>query len=72
MTLSYQELFQQFLQPNIYRRNEIEDLQNVAIRERERYKESTQLMSDGISAIPMLPVNDSVCESVTKFIKSFS
>lgn len=41
-------------------RIEIEDLQNLAIRERERYKESTQLMSDGISAIPMLPVNDAV------------
>lgn len=40
---------------------EIEDLLTVAIRERDRYKESTQLMSDGISAIPMLAVNDSVC-----------
>lgn len=34
----------------------------MAIKERERYKESTQLMSDGISAIPMLAVNDSVRE----------
>lgn len=48
-------------------RAEIEDLQNAAIRERDRYKESTQLMSDGISAIPMLPVNDSVSIFVSKW-----
>lgn len=30
-------------------------------KERERYQHSTQSMSDGISAIPMLPINDSVC-----------
>lgn len=47
-------------------RAEIEDLQNAAIKERDRYKESTQLMSDGISAIPMLPVNDLVSFFVSK------
>lgn len=29
-------------------------------KERERYQHSTQSMSDGISAIPILPINDSV------------
>lgn len=41
-------------------RNEIEDLEHKVARERERYQISTQSMSDGISAIPMMPVNDSV------------
>lgn len=40
--------------------NEIEDLEHKVAKERERYQISTQSMSDGISAIPMLPVNDSV------------
>lgn len=45
----------------LFFRNEIEDLEHKVARERERYQISTQSMSDGISAIPMMPVNDSVC-----------
>lgn len=41
-------------------REEIQELETKVQRERERYKMSTQSMSPGLSAIPMLPVNHSV------------
>lgn len=41
-------------------KHEIEELEQKVQRERERYQLSTQSMSDGLSAIPILPINDSV------------
>ncbi|XP_058065445.1 Bardet-Biedl syndrome 7 protein homolog [Anopheles bellator] len=40
-------------------RAEIYELEQTIAKERERYQLSTQAMSSGLSAIPMLPVNDS-------------
>ncbi|XP_053685731.1 Bardet-Biedl syndrome 7 protein homolog [Sabethes cyaneus] len=39
---------------------EIYELEQAITRERERYQVSTQALSTGLSAIPMLPVNDSM------------
>lgn len=41
-------------------RAEIYELEQAIARERERYQLSTQALSTGLSAIPMLPVNDSM------------
>ncbi|XP_055599136.1 Bardet-Biedl syndrome 7 protein-like [Uranotaenia lowii] len=41
-------------------RAEIYELEQEIIKERERYQLSTQALSTGLSAIPMLPVNDSL------------
>lgn len=41
-------------------KHEIDELEQKVQRERERYQLSTQSMSDGLSAIPILPINDSV------------
>ncbi|XP_019539805.2 Bardet-Biedl syndrome 7 protein homolog [Aedes albopictus] len=41
-------------------RAEIYELEQAITRERERYQLSTQALSTGLSAIPMLPVNDSM------------
>ncbi|KAL9702503.1 hypothetical protein quinque_006021 [Culex quinquefasciatus] len=41
-------------------RAEIYELEQAITRERERYQQSTQALSTGLSAIPMLPVNDSM------------
>lgn len=41
-------------------KSEIHELELKVAKERERYQLSTQSHSIGISAIPMLPVNDSV------------
>lgn len=57
-----------FLLPNLNKKHlnkysnshEIDDLEIKVQKERERYQHSTQSMSDGISALPMLPINDSV------------
>ncbi|GAB0099000.1 Bardet-Biedl syndrome 7 protein homolog [Sergentomyia squamirostris] len=41
-------------------RSEISELESRVAREREKYQQSTQAMSSGLSAIPMLNVNDSM------------
>jgi hypothetical protein len=41
-------------------RSEIEFLEQAVTREREKYQQSTQAMSSGLSAIPVMTVNDSV------------
>ncbi|XP_055676710.1 Bardet-Biedl syndrome 7 protein homolog [Lutzomyia longipalpis] len=41
-------------------RSEIAELESRVAREREKYQQSTQAMSSGLSAIPMLNVNDSM------------
>ncbi|XP_058832796.1 Bardet-Biedl syndrome 7 protein-like [Topomyia yanbarensis] len=41
-------------------RAEIYELEQAITRERERYQQSTQALSTGLSAIPMLSVNDSM------------
>lgn len=41
-------------------REEIRELEVKVQKERDRYKQSTQSMSSGLSAIPVLAVNDSV------------
>ncbi|XP_059620344.1 Bardet-Biedl syndrome 7 protein homolog [Phlebotomus argentipes] len=41
-------------------RSEIAELESKVSREREKYQQSTQAMSSGLSAIPMLNVNDSM------------
>lgn len=42
-------------------REEIRDLESKVQKERERYKLSTQTVSGGFSAIPMMPINSAVC-----------
>lgn len=50
-------------------REEIRDIELKVQRERERYKLSTQALSSGFSAIPMMPINSAVNLSVvTSFI----
>lgn len=41
-------------------KNEVNDLEQNAAKEREKYQMSTQALSSGLSAIPILSVNDSV------------
>jgi Bardet-Biedl syndrome 7 protein len=41
-------------------RSEIEFLEQAVAREREKYQLSTQAMSSGLSAIPVMAINDSV------------
>lgn len=41
-------------------REEIRELEMKVQRERERYKLSTQTLSGGFSAIPMMPINSAV------------
>lgn len=43
-----------------FHREEIRDLEMKVQRERERYKLSTQTLSSGFSAIPMMPINSAV------------
>ena len=45
---------------NFYRA-EIESLEQAVTKERARYQMSTQALSSGLSAISLLPINDSVC-----------
>lgn len=44
----------------IIHRSEIEFLEQAVIKEREKYQLSTQALSSGLSAIPVMTVNDSV------------
>lgn len=41
-------------------REEIKEIEQKVQKERERYKLSTQSMSAGLSAIPMISINDTV------------
>ena len=41
-------------------RSEIEYLEQAVAKEREKYQLSTQAMSSGLSAIPVMAINDSV------------
>lgn len=53
-------------------RSEIEFLEKSVTQEREKYQLSTQAMSSGLSAIPVMAINDSVisvisCDSYSSF-----
>lgn len=50
-------------------REEIHELELKVQKERERYKMSTQSMSPGLSAIPMMPINYSVNISMKLIIQ---
>jgi hypothetical protein len=41
-------------------RAEIESIEQAVAKEREKYQLSTQAMSSGLSAIPVMAINDSV------------
>lgn len=41
-------------------RSEVEFLEQAVAKEREKYQMSTQVMSSGLSAIPVMAINDSV------------
>ena len=41
-------------------RTEIEILEQAVTKEREKYQHSTQALSSGLSAIPVMAINDSV------------
>lgn len=45
---------------------EIAELEAKVLKEREKYQMSTQALSSGLSAIPMLAINDSVCYMIEK------
>ncbi|KFB50077.1 AGAP011899-PA-like protein [Anopheles sinensis] len=53
-------------------RAEIYELEQTIAKERERYQLSTQALSSGLSAIPMLPVNDTfvLCKDDATFLLS--
>lgn len=51
-------------------REEIRDLESKVQRERERYKLSTQTLSGGFSAIPMMPINSAVKQINEMFMNS--
>uniref|UniRef100_A0A182MRP1 Bardet-Biedl syndrome 7 protein homolog n=1 Tax=Anopheles culicifacies TaxID=139723 RepID=A0A182MRP1_9DIPT len=53
-------------------RAEIYELEQTIAKERERYQLSTQALSSGLSAIPMLPINDSfvLCKEDATFLLS--
>lgn len=48
----------QFIQR--YFRSEIDFLEQAVAKEREKYQLSTQAMSSGLSAIPVMAINDTV------------
>lgn len=50
-------------------REEIRELEVKVQKERERYKLSTQNVSGGYSAIPMLPINSAVRYLITILVK---
>lgn len=45
---------------SLFLRSEIEFLEQAVIKEREKYQLSTQAISSGLSAIPVMTINDSV------------
>lgn len=46
----------------VFFREEIRELESKVQKERERYKLSTQTISGGFSAIPLMPINSAVFE----------
>lgn len=64
--VDFQEL--KFNLPESIFRSEIEFLEQAVIKEREKYQMSTQALSTGLSAIPVMTVNDSVCNKFMSII----
>jgi hypothetical protein len=53
-------------------RSEIDYLEQAVGREREKYQLSTQAMSSGLSAIPVMAINDSVTTFMSSSIRGHS
>lgn len=50
-------------------RAEVESLEEAVSKERARYQMSTQALSSGLSAISLLPINDSVKIDIQKYFQ---